>query len=79
MLVAKIRKTIRIPESHFKMMDLLIESKSGVCYAECVRVALDRLISRDLKLLKDYESKIDGIKPETKEKEIKQKKIDEFF
>jgi Arc/MetJ-type ribon-helix-helix transcriptional regulator len=77
--VARIRKTIRIPESHFKMMDILIESKTGVCYAECVRVALDRLISRDLKVLKDYESKIDGIEPGTKEKEIKQKKLDEYF
>jgi hypothetical protein len=61
------------------MMDILIESKTGVCYAECVRVALDRLISRDLKVLKDYESKIDGIEPGTKEKEIKQKKLDEYF
>ena len=61
------------------MMDILIESKKGICYAECVRVALDRLILRDLKVLKDYESKVEGIEPELKEKEIKQKQIDEFI
>ncbi|MHA1269389.1 MAG: hypothetical protein ACTSPY_06330 [Candidatus Helarchaeota archaeon] len=75
-----VQKTIRVPESHCKIMDILIENKLVPCYSEIVRVALDRLIAKDLEILKTFNKKIDNDKKiiEIKE-EYKQKRIDEYF
>ena len=76
----KVRKSIRVPESHINILDKLIEVKKIPCRSEGVRVALDRLIAKDLKILQKYKEKIIEVNTEINNRnEIKQKKIDDFF
>ncbi|MHA2012398.1 MAG: hypothetical protein ACTSWG_08560, partial [Candidatus Helarchaeota archaeon] len=67
------------PETHIKIMNKLIEEGISPCYSEIVRVALDRMIKRDLKILNKYNEKVMNETDEKKRKvKMIQKRMDDF-